>query len=639
MYMHPPVGLPDSPESCLRAVEDKIKFFEESSHAMKVYRNTMLVPISRLTTEILSIIFSLLPDLESSPPIPPFHVSRVCHLWREISPNVPYLWSHINFNKLTPAGVAVMLVRAKTAPLYLEVQATQWSRGRFEAFKVQIESHIHHTRHLSITTKPKHLKMFGQLVSSAPSLEFLSIHNQRSPRGVLSVIIPDTLFDGIAPKLTYLRLYDSEIQWQSPLLKGLRDLELLFSFPGGMQIKFYHWLLALKQMPQLERLVLHNSIPHNSVLSEGLKLTVDFPSLTELSISASVSQCAAVLAHLLLPALTKLCVNAKLNLSAFESMQRLIQCVAQNAHGPQDTEALQSLFIGGNKNRFDFVAWTMPRQDSDDSSIDFPDKTRPTRLELSILGLYDGRNIHCYQYDALLAALPLNSITSLTVKGRTPLSKEGWRRHASRWHKLERLRLFHAAVPAFRGMFEDASRSRWHKFERLRLFYPAVPGFRGMTRIGEDTTVFGDPLLPSLEELILSSISLNTQKVYYLCDMLIECAELGTPLRTLDLRTCTAANRAVQLLSEIVVDVQGPVKKESRDLNGRRQGGAGVFDGEGGRDEEDDEEPGFDDVPNIVGSWDLNDGDDEHIGLGNVNVNNGHNEDEDEDEDDDNDND
>jgi hypothetical protein len=277
---------------------------------MKAHRNT-LVPISRLPPEILSVIFSLLSsfdvlDLESSPPSPSSHVSHVCHLWREISLNLPYLWSYINFTKLTPAGAAVMLVRANPAPLYLKAQTMQWSRAKFEAFKEQIEAHIHQFRHLSIRVKPKHLTIFGQLVSAAPSLELLSIDNRNSPHTFPPGIIPSNLFDGIAPKLTYLRLYNCGISWKSPLLKGLRVLEL-FSFPVHARVQFDCWLRALKQMPQLERLVLHDRIPslNNKVdLSQGLKLTVDLPFLTELSISASVSECAVVLAHLVLPALT-----------------------------------------------------------------------------------------------------------------------------------------------------------------------------------------------------------------------------------------------------------------------------------------------------------------------------------------------
>lgn len=305
-------------------------------------------------------------------------------------------------------------------------------------------------------------------------------------------------------------------------------------------------------MPQLERLVLYNGIPSDLVaLSEGVKFTVDLPSLTELCISTFISECVVLLAHLVLPALTRLCVNARIPLWTSGLLNQLIQCVAQNAHGLQDTEALQSLFIWSRKRRTAFVAWTMPRQDPDDglrSSIALPDRTRLARLEFSIQcqryvsGIMDIQ--HC---NTLLAALPLNSTTSLTVKGHTPLGKEDWRSHASRWHKLERVRLSDAAVPAFRAMFEDAAE-------------------------------LGDPLLPLLEELVLVDISLDAKKVCYLCDMLMECVELGIPLRTLDIRTCTVANRAVRLLNEIVVDVQAPAKEESGDFNGRRRGSAGALE-------------------------------------------------------------
>ena len=98
--------------------------------------------------------------------------------------------------------------------------------------------------------------MFGQLVSSAPSLELLSIEDQESSHisyTLSPMIIPDNLFDGIALKLTCLRLYNCGIRWQSPLLKGLRELEL-FAFPKQARSTFFSWLRALEQMPQLERL-------------------------------------------------------------------------------------------------------------------------------------------------------------------------------------------------------------------------------------------------------------------------------------------------------------------------------------------------------------------------------------------------
>jgi hypothetical protein len=92
-----------------------------------------------------------------------------------------YLWSFINLTKLTPAGAAVMLARARMAPLYLEVETIKWNKAKIKPFKELIEAHIHHICHLSMTVRPNQLKMFGQLVSSAPSLKLLSICNQESP--------------------------------------------------------------------------------------------------------------------------------------------------------------------------------------------------------------------------------------------------------------------------------------------------------------------------------------------------------------------------------------------------------------------------------------------------------------------------
>jgi hypothetical protein len=67
------------------------------------------------------------------------------------------------------------------------------------------------------------------------------------------------------------------------------------------------------------------------------------------------------------------------------------------------------------------------------------------------------------------------------------------------------------------------------------------------------------PLLPSLTKLIILNVTLTASRAYFLRDMLIERAEQGVPLNVLDLRTCIASDRAVQLLTEIVVDVQGPL--------------------------------------------------------------------------------
>jgi hypothetical protein len=427
----------------------------------------------------------------------------------------------------------------------------------------QIEAHIHHTRHLSILANSQDLGwMFGRLISSAPSLEHLSI-NCHPPNN--TVLVPDNLFDGIAPNLSYLHLNKCGISWVSPFLKGLRVL-VLFAFPRSGRTTLNVWLDALSQMPQLERLSLHDDIPIHSVTLPTIEpgVAVVLSSLRELDILASTPDCFVVLAHLVLPALNRLCVNAKTTHRTVTP--QLISCVARNAYGPQDTEALQSLFIGDLGDGAAAVAWTVPMQDDtyDGSrfSVNLPDGIRLARVAFGIIhpGLPSRM---AGTHHELLAALPLNHIVSLTIKDWALYRRmQVWRDYVSRWNKLQRVRLFSIAVPSFQKMLKDAPR--------------------------------GDPLLPSLEELVLIDVSLTEQKVYYLYNMLSKLVELESPLTTLDLRTCIASGWAVQLLSKIVVNVLAPTKRGLRYFYGGRRGRNGVL--EVG-------DHGFDEISLPLGSW------------------------------------
>ena len=551
---------------------------DNTIQALKLYRNT-LVPIARLPTEILSIIFYLLSGpsfwalkrTSRHTPITPFFLSHVCHRWREISLNLPCLWSHIILTELLPAGASQMIALAKMAPLNLEAAVKTWD---LEIVTGQIEAHIHHTRHLSLSASPQDFeRMLGRLISSAPSLERLSIKCSNLTDGPM--LVPDNLFNGIAPKLSCLHLDMCSISWVSPLLWGLRELEL-FTFPRGGRTSLNVWFDALSQMHQLERLSLLNNIPiHDSSTRTPMVpgLAVVLPSLRELDVIASVLDCFVVLAHLILPALTRLCINAK---NTYDSVTpQLISCVARNAYGPQDTEALQSLYIGILGDGAAAVAWTVPWQDDtyDGSrfSDDLPDGIRLARVAFGIRDIWL-RSRMAETHHELLAALPLNHIVSLTVKDRALHRMPVWRDNASRWNKLQRVRLFPSAVPSFQKMLKDAPR--------------------------------GDPLLPSLEELVLIDVSLTEQKVYYLYNMLSKLVELENRLMTLDLRTCIAHDWAVQFLSGIVVNVLGPTRRELGYSLGGRPEWNGVLKEERGGDH------GSDEISVPLGSWDTEDEDD-----------------------------
>jgi len=275
-----------------------------------------LSPISRLPPEILAAIFALLSpsawnkEADHSARI---CIAHVCRWWRETALNYPPLWSHINFTKLTPVGMAEILARAKMTPLHLEVHATYFSKQKVDAFGTQLGAHISHTRHLSINGRS--MSAFTRLVSSAPILEFLSLSQNEFGDSLFSFgrpVIPVNLFNYTAPSLTNLELKNCDISWKSPLLKGLRTLKIV-GHPRKARPELEDWLDALNEMPQLEILDLQCATPLTllaaPLLSEPSH-AVTLPSLTRLRISASADDCVLALAHLALPALTWLHISS-----------------------------------------------------------------------------------------------------------------------------------------------------------------------------------------------------------------------------------------------------------------------------------------------------------------------------------------
>ncbi|KAF8481673.1 hypothetical protein DFH94DRAFT_691327 [Russula ochroleuca] len=206
--------------------------------------------------------------------------------------------------------MAEILAQAKMAPLHLGADLIKMSAAQLVAFEKHIEAHISHTCHLSICG---HLQtVLNRLVSSAPALEFLSL-TDKSQFELAQVVIPINLFNCTIPRLTSLELENCNISWKSPLLKHLQTLEIFRSYTEARP-KLEDWLGALNEMPQLETLILQYATPHvppaAPLISEPL-LSVTLPSLTRFHIFASMTDCALALAHLMLPALIWLHIDAK----------------------------------------------------------------------------------------------------------------------------------------------------------------------------------------------------------------------------------------------------------------------------------------------------------------------------------------
>jgi hypothetical protein len=375
-----------------QAIDAQIKSLEDSIRALRLQRNA-LAPISSLPPEIIAAIFSFLPHMLSAttPPKRPdplawLRYSHVCHQWREIALNQPLLWSHVNFTNISLAGVAKILARAKMAPLYLETRrlGKNWDRAHFSAFRRELRLRVSHIRHLLIHTDPQHLrKALEVLVSPAPTLNSLSL---LSDRKWPTTVIPETLFGVTTPRLSSLKLRNCDISWKSSLLKGLQFLEIR-SLSTNTRPSLPVWLGALNEMQQLKRLTLYKASPIAPPIPVAVESTVTLPFLTHLDISSSAKNCALVLAHLDLPALTWLSVEAIVHFPPHgDDMQNLLPYVVRHAHGPQDTQPLQSALIRDNEKYIDILAWTMPDIDDDvRDSLTLLPTTLPTRVALSLV--------------------------------------------------------------------------------------------------------------------------------------------------------------------------------------------------------------------------------------------------------------
>jgi hypothetical protein len=289
---------------------------------VKLRHNAQHSPVSSLPPEVFAAIFSLLclPGASSPSGSPDHHlarlrVSHVCHQWREIALNQPLLWSHVDFTTLSLAGAAEILNRAKSVPLYLDARVfgRRWDNIRLSTFRKELQARVPYIRHLRTSAEPAHLRSTLEgLVSPAPNLEYLSLssHSARRERSIVERgSITVTLFDGSAPRLSWLELRNCGISWNSPLLKGLKYLEI-FTPSAHARPNLTVWLDALDEMPQLKTLTLHSASPIAPPFPSDVERTVLLPSLTHLDILASPEDCTLALAHLDLPALTCLCLAA-----------------------------------------------------------------------------------------------------------------------------------------------------------------------------------------------------------------------------------------------------------------------------------------------------------------------------------------
>jgi hypothetical protein len=530
-------------DSQRQEIDAAIKSSEESIRELKRRRNT-LAPISSLPTEVITVVFLLLRIPCSSSPytisknsncLTWLRVAHICHQWREIALNQPLFWNHVDLGSFSPAGATEILNRAKTSHLYLEARFSPGDENdaRVATLQKELQARISHVFGLSITAQHLHLgQTLEELVSPAPTLEYLSLGGEGGPGEDLT-FVPDTLFDGTAPGLSCLELHHCNISWESPLLKGLRYLEI-HEPAADARPSLPVWLDALDEMPQLNTLTLNSASP---IAPTGVRLppwverTTTLPSLENLDISASTRDCGLALAHLVLPALTHLGITAQSNYwernQSASDVQDVIRRLSQHTHGPQDTQPLQSVFVCSRETYVKIAAWTLPDVPLP-NEVPLYEPIPSARVAFSVSNFDRSPGTCKGLFDTAIAALPLDNIVTLATEKFSMFDEQFWLRHSPGWPLLC----------------------------CVHLRPPAALGFMNM--LLEENGERECPLLPSLTELVLVNTGLSARRTLLLCDAFMKRVEQGVPLETLDLRTCLATRRAVELLGEIVVEVVAP---------------------------------------------------------------------------------
>ena len=531
----------NSSENQRQAIDAEIKTLAESIRVLSQRRNA-LAPVSSLPPEVFAAIFSFLRVPVASSLTwrkKPNHlawlcVAHVCHQWREIALNQPLFWSHVNFTAFSSAGVAEILTRAKTAPLYIEarVPSRLWDDARFRASQNELQARASRICHLSMSAETEHLRQTLEgLVSPAPTLEYLSLSTE-SGSEYSKVSIPDTLFDGTTPRLSFLELGNCVISWNSPLLKGLTFLDIRGPHTGEMP-SLSVWLDALDKMPQLKTLTLHSASPialSGPSRSSDVERTITLPFLTHLDISNSARNCGLALAHLVLPALTRLCLKVTSDRKDGRDVQKVLPHFSRHAHELHDRQHLQCVVVRSDKTCADMLAWAVPDIDVNlaDPVVYF-NSISSASVVFSIKNDYWPPGTVTKVFDMAMEALPLDHLVTLTSRNRLcPFDEQVCLRHLPRLPLLRCLRL--GPSPA-------------NKFQEMLL---------------NDNGGRESPLLPSLTTIILVDTIISVRRTLRLCDTLMKRVEQGVPLEMLNLRNCIATSRTAELLSEIVVDVLGP---------------------------------------------------------------------------------
>ncbi|KAF8649390.1 hypothetical protein AX16_005831 [Volvariella volvacea WC 439] len=295
-----------------------------------------LSPVSNLPPELLSKIIRLAVWEEDMPSKRDDTFSRIYGLHLIVAS--VSLWTDIRAPYLSFAPI--LIERSGAAPLkvdlrWIHVCAEEPIPEALKLFK----EHHDRIRHLAVTLSfgLKHPLPF--LWTPAPMMEYFRISG-----GILNPNNSSTLFAGLAPRLTYLKLNRTRFSWDMPLLHSIPCLESLTIIHPDDRPSFDRLARILQSMPLLKSLEFLEALPLPADPSNP-PATIALSRVTYLSISGTTLDCASFLNCALLEGVLTYRVSCTEDIigSPYAAFQTWLSSVWRN--GSRDVAPIRSLEV------------------------------------------------------------------------------------------------------------------------------------------------------------------------------------------------------------------------------------------------------------------------------------------------------
>ncbi|THH12687.1 hypothetical protein EW146_g7468 [Bondarzewia mesenterica] len=394
-------------------LENDLADLHHTTCALRRRRN-LLVPISRLPSEILSYIFAFVAAQSSPRPrtiLNPPHIgapgslgwivlTHVCQNWRDIALDNPGLWA--NCVCALPAATAEMLARSRKAPIIV-THNLGWYRSKTRALKsVELAlTQISRVKVINLSVDHRNLDILtgGLVTTPAPQLESIEISLSGDVR--LSFLfqlasLPPDIFAGVTPRLRRISLENCTIQWTSGILSNLIYIEIklhAFSVPEMVLPTAEQVLNVLRRCPTLRELVLIDTLPDHPdpiTFSQTAGKLVGLPCLERLVLSDKALSCADLLQNLSTPHSAALELSCTSLGSSAECLSILLPFIRPH------TQTLQKISVGTGTSCLQLCGYSTSTSDRfcfEPCRADDPDTRQKLALSFLFTNMYPLANL------------------------------------------------------------------------------------------------------------------------------------------------------------------------------------------------------------------------------------------------------